>query len=49
MWREIAALPDSNLPYDRLGSKPVSLAMSKYFPVVPRKVTSDLCIYEYTP
>jgi hypothetical protein len=32
----------------RSGSNPVSLEVSKYFPICPRKRTSDLCVKEYT-
>ena len=32
MWREIAALQDSNLAYDRLGSKAERLAASIFRP-----------------
>jgi hypothetical protein len=37
-----------NAPEDRLGSKPVSLEVSKCVPVCPRKRTSDVRVNEYT-
>src|SRR5262249_31364281 len=35
--------------YDPFGSQAVKLRTSKRFPVCPRKRTSDVRVYEYTP
>jgi hypothetical protein len=48
MWQQPFALRHFNPVYVGLGSKPVSLEVSKCFPVCPQKRTSDLR-NEYTP
>jgi hypothetical protein len=47
--QETAALRKFDPAYDCNGSKPVSLKVSKCFPVCLRKRTSDLRVNEYTP